>query len=405
MGRDKIRYLVYVNGRWRWRPTRKMRALGFRLETFGPALTVENKARAVALNEAWDRARRGLTPAPGRLYPSGSVGEAYERAMALRAAERKAKGVEWGRAQEARDDWPRAWKWIGALFGDVDPKTIRPEDFLRIDQKTGEAGGLLPKIEARVSKTEKHRVVKVWRALWKRMARMGYCALDADPSLAIVNTAPQPRQVVWTHKEVLRLVQGAWRRGKPGLATLMAVTWDTMLSPGDARRLTAGQMARDPAGAVFFVDRAKTGRAAAGTLSRWSEAILEAYLESLGVELLDTAPLFRTAGSEPGPRGGRRWVPRPYTKDKADKDFRDVRTAVFGLGETRQLADMRRSGAVEADAGGARVEDLSNKMANTIAASARLRKTYAPVNMPSVRRVDDARARGRARLKKPTPNE
>lgn len=405
MGKDRVRYLVFVCGRWRWRPTAKMRALGFRLVTFGPSLTAEDKAKAVALNDRWDEVRRGITPPPHRVYPKGSVGEAYERAMALRAADRLNKGIVWDNDQAKRDDWPRAWRWIEPVFGDVDPKTIRPEDFLRVDPRTGEAGGLLPLIEARTSRTERHRVVKVWRALWKRMARMGYCSLEADPSLAFVNASPDPRQAVWGHREVLRLVQRAWRRGKPGLAALMAVTWDTMLSPGDARRLTAGQMVRDSAGAVFFVDRAKTGRAAAGTLSRWSDAILTAYLGSLGVDLLDTAPLFRTAGSEPGPRGGRRWAPRPYTKDKAEKDFAAIRADLFGLAEARQLGDMRRSGAVEADAGGSSVEDLSNKMANTIKASARLRKTYAPVNVPSVRRVDEARARGREHLKKRPPEE
>jgi hypothetical protein len=42
----------------------------------------------------------------------------------------------------------------------------------------------------------------------------------------------------------------------------------------------------------------------------------------------------------------------------------------------RQLADMRRSGAVEADAGGTSDADLANKMVNIINASARRRKTY-----------------------------
>jgi hypothetical protein len=43
-------------------------------------------------------------------------------------------------------------------------------------------------------------------------------------------------------------------------------------------------------------------------------------------------------------------------------------------------------------------------MANTINASARLRKTYNPVNVVSVRRVDEARQRGRkAILTPPTP--
>jgi hypothetical protein len=59
-------------------------------------------------------------------------------------------------------------------------------------------------------------------------------------------------------------------------------------------------------------------------------------------------------------------------------DFRDIRDILF-RGDKRQLADMRRSGAVEADAGGASTADLSNKMANT--ASNRLRETYNPVNV------------------------
>src|SRR5262245_2517777 len=132
-----------------------------------------------------------------------------------------------------------------------------------------------------------------------------------------------------------------------------------------------------------------------GTLTAWSEQILEAYIASLGVELLDNAPIFRTAGSVPGPKGGRRWLPQPYSASKMDRDFREIRAAVFGDNEHRQLADMRRSGAVEGDAGEGSLTDQSNKMANTVAASSRLRKTYNPVNIVSARRFDEARERGR----------
>jgi hypothetical protein len=59
---------------------------------------------------------------------------------------------------------------------------------------------------------------------------------------------------------------------------------------------------------------------------------------------------------------------------------------------------LRSSGAVEADAGGATGSDLSNKMANTIGVSNRLRKTYIPVNIVSVRRVDEARKVGRKKM-------
>jgi hypothetical protein len=81
------------------------------------------------------------------------------------------------------------------------------------------------------------------------------------------------------------------------------------------------------------------------------------------------------------------------------------RTAVFGPEEGRQLADMRRSGAVEGDAGGGTLTDQSNKMANTVAASSRLRKTYNPVNVASVRRFDEARKRGREAMQEQKPTK
>lgn len=71
-----------------------------------------------------------------------------------------------------------------------------------------------------------------------------------------------------------------------------------------------------------------------------------------------------------------------------------MRELAFGKDEKRQLQDMRRSGAVEGDAGGGSVEDQANKMANTVDRNKQLRKTYNPVNIPSVRRFDQARAIG-----------
>jgi hypothetical protein len=397
MGADKIRHVLFLKNAWRWRPTAKMRAKGFKMITLGPVLDATARARALAANEQWDHLRRGIdaTGEPIKMYPHGSVGEGYQRALKLRDAERVAKGKTQTKEQENRDDWPRAWKWLEPMFADLDPKTIPPEFFLSVDPSTGKPKGLVPKIE-KVSTTERHRVIKVWRALWKKMATMGYCEADKDPSKVFANSAPQPRQAVWSHPEVMRLVQRAWREDKRGLAAVIAVAWDTMLSPVDVRTLTKAQMS---AGGLFAVERAKTGRAAAGTLTPYSLAILAAYLARLGCELMDSAPLFRTAGSEPGPKGGRRWAPQPYTKDRLEKDFAELRALVFGPDEYRQLSDMRRSGHVEGDAGGATPSDASAKMANTISVSNRLRKTYNPVNVASVRRFDEARVAGRERLR------
>jgi len=395
MTTDKIRYLRFLNGQWRWRPEAYMRAYGFKLTTLGPEKTASVIARAAALNEEWDRVKRGAALAAQSIaikYPPGTIGDGYTRAMESRAADRAEAGKPQTKDQEKRDDWKRAWKHLErwALY---DPTTIQPEHFLAIDPVTGQTVGLIADLN-RVSAGERHRTIKVWRALWKRMARLGYCALEADPSKVRPNSAPQPRQAVWMHREVMKLVQGAWRSGKRGLACFIAITWDTMLSPVDARALTLAQMRER---SFFTVARAKTGRAALATLSPYSQALLAAYLGP--VQPLNDAPIFRTAGSEPGPKGGRRWTPVPYTKDKLEKDFADVRALVFGPAERRQMSDLRRSGHVEGDAGGATPVDASAKMANTIAVSNRLHKTYNPVNIASVQRFDEARKVGRGKLK------
>ena len=70
--------------------------------------------------------------------------------------------------------------------------------------------------------------------------------------------------------------------GYYGLAACMATAWDSMCSPVDVRGLTPSQVRSDAAGLWFALGRAKTGRAAAATLSPWSEAILRAYVAKAG---------------------------------------------------------------------------------------------------------------------------
>jgi hypothetical protein len=251
-----------------------------------PAACREDKLKAVEMNAAWDAIMLGL-PAPAQqkpvirltVYPEGSVGDGYKRATALRKAGRLAKGVVWTIEQVKRDSWPRAWKWLEPRFADCDPRTIEPEHFLRVDPESGKPSGLVPEIEKKVSINERHMVIKVWRALWKKMAGMKYCDADKDPSKTFPNTPPKPRNQVWYRREVLKLVQVAWRNGYYGLGALIAVAWDSQLSPIDNRSLTLAQLRGDAIGPFFALDRAKSGKAAAATLTQWSEAILVAYLK------------------------------------------------------------------------------------------------------------------------------
>jgi hypothetical protein len=230
-------------------------------------------------------------------------------------------------------------------------------------------------------------VIKVWRALWKKMAVFGYCDAGRDPSLLFANTSPQPRSAMWREGETVRLVKQAWRSGYKGLAALLAVAWDAQLSPIDARGLSATSMRSDLIGVWFAVTRAKTGQPALATLSRRSERALMAYLAQIGAEPVGAAPIFRN-------RSG-----RPYSKDTLGDDFRIVRAAVFGPAESRRIADFRRSGAVEAVSGAVVPTELSAKMANTISTSNTLHKTYVPTQLGQVRNADAARRRGRHKLR------
>jgi hypothetical protein len=60
---------------------------------------------------------------------------------------------------------------------------------------------------------------------------------------------------------------------------------------------------------------------------------------------------------------------------------------------------------VEAVSGDVAPSELAAKMANTISASNLLHKTYSPAQLAQVRDVDDARKRGRARLREQKPTE
>ena len=372
MGNVKIPYYVVVKGRGYWRPKSKMRALGFERVNCG-----KDGPSAWAIAETWARrwaqAQRGdYVCAPSdfsKTYPAGSIGKSFQRFRRM---------SEWAKkAARTREDWERAWQHLEPSLGDILPSTISLEDMSAIRAD----------IEARISLREAHRAIKIWRALWKVAAAMGYCDRERDPSLGIRNSAPPPRQALWREGEVVQLVKAAWRAGYRGLAAVMATAWDTQLSPVDIRRLSPAQIARNSQGMAFMVLRAKTGRAAAGTLSRRAEAILDAYMAGLSVEFLESAPIFRNRSDH------------PYSKDTLGDDFRDVRAAVFGISERRTLADFRRSGAMEAAAGGADAATISAKMANTLSASNALHRAYMPVEMTKVRAADVARLAGRRKMR------
>jgi hypothetical protein len=88
---------------------------------------------------------------------------------------------------------------------------------------------------------------------------MGYCQRDADPSLGIRNKEPERRQVLWNYLEAVKLAKGAWGAGYRGLAAVIAVAWDSSLSPVDVRKLTPSQRVKDSHGEAFILERGRAG--------------------------------------------------------------------------------------------------------------------------------------------------
>lgn len=384
MTKIKLRhYRVKRNGRGFWEPTAKMRALGFASIPCGPD-GPDAWARAEEWERRWQTTRRGEAPSPAMVaadnlspetseeltvYPPRALGEAFRR---YRRTE------EWkGKASRTREDWWRGWKRIKPVFGDCDPRTVNLAD-LSAWRKV---------IEDTVSLREAHRALKIWRALWKVSAALGYCVRDADPSLGVRNRAAKGRSDTWAEGEAVRLYKRAWRDGYHGLAAVIAVAWATQLAPVDVRSLRASQLARSVHGEAFFTERGKTGKPVGGVLNDRALAAIEAYLKKLDLDLHGEAYIFRN-------RSG-----APYSKDTLGDDFRAVRVAAFGERDKRTLADFRRSGAQEAIAGEATPAALAHAMGNTLSASNALFAIYCPVNLTTIRSVMEARRRGRTKLR------
>lgn len=366
MGSLKVRYYTTrprANGKaGYWQPTREMREAGFVLVPCGPD---GPKAWAIAeeWNSRWDDYRNGQ---PVRRHPVGSLGAAF--------GELRKTGIWSAKKVRTREDWERGWRYINPVFGDIPPSKIKAQALDRWYRQVLSDSGV----------REAHRAMKIWRALWQQAAAFGYCSSEKDPSAGIRRETPQARQVVWSEGEIARLAKTAWRRGYRGLACVIAVAWETGFSPVDVRRLTFAQMSADEAGIVFRVARAKTGRAAMGRLGKRASALLRAYLAMMPGEQLPATPIFRHRHN------------RPYSKDTLGDDFRDIR----GEKETRTLADIRRSVAVEALAGGASAAQISGKLANNLSVNEELHRTYLPVTDATVAAVDEARKAGRRNIRR-----
>lgn len=368
MGSVKIPYYVVKKGKYGyWQPTKAMQAAGFkpvRCGLDGP----QAWSAATAWNDRWQRFRQGRSQDNPLKAPPGSLAEAFSRYR---------KTDEWlvAKKPRTREEWERSWARIEPVFGDLPPTS---------NEITLETLSIFRRnIKAKISAREAWRTIKTWRALWNVCIALGYCHGKEDPSLGIANSQPAPRSASWREGEVVRLVKEAWRSKYPGLAVAIAFAWDTQFSPVDLRGLTVAGINGTGANRHLPVERAKSGRAAIGTLGKRSLALLDAYLEK---EPCEVGAILRN-------RSG-----APYSRFTMPDDFAVVRDKVF-KNDKRTLADMRRSGAIELQAGGAMPGTTAAKMANSITSANAIHKTYQPVDLDTVREADKARQIGRRKMR------
>jgi hypothetical protein len=219
-----------------WQPTKAMIALGARLVPCG-ADGPEAWAIAAKASAEWRAGKRKDTASRGPRFREGTIAAAF--------AEYRATEAWTDKRPRTREDWLRGWKYIEPAFGDVRPSLVTMAQLSKFRSI----------IATKKSTREAHRVIKIWRALWNVMGALKYCN-EKDPSLGFQNHAAQARQVFWEFDEVRRLCRRAWEEGYYGLAAVIAVAWDTSMSPVDVRCLRP----KDRQGDAFILKRAKKAR-------------------------------------------------------------------------------------------------------------------------------------------------
>lgn len=325
------------------------------------------RAAAAALYAKWKALSYGRDdPGQEPKYPPGSLGSWFQHYRTTPAWRMKAAAT--------RKEWENMWRFIGPAIGAKAIRSISPAEFADFHIATEEKYG---------HKT-RWRVVKVSRALFR--AAIDHHIITFSPTKVLPNTTPRGRKDIWFASEVMMLIDAARRIGRPAMSLAIWIAWQTLFQPGDVRKLTLENRHRTRSGAYFAIQRGKTGKDAYGDIDDDLNAAIAAYVESLPVTILPGQPFLRTAtGHE-------------YLKARFLDDFDKTRKAAFGDGETRRFQDIRRSGNVEADLGGATPEERAEILANNLHKNRFLEETYTPPTITKAREHHKKRLIGRALL-------
>jgi len=328
----------------------------------------EAKKSALDLYSEWlvKRGRPAIIQRPKK-YKAGTVGHWYAKLKQTKTWENK--------KPETRRKWEFYWKYIDTHLGDIRLDRVTPSDFEKFHIA----------IETQYGADARWRTVKIARALFNSAIK--YQIISTSPCLVLPNTKPAPRHQIWFAHEVETLIETAYRLKYEPMALSLRLAWETLMSPVDIRMLALSELKNDQDGYYIATERSKTGKAVLAALPDDLGRDIENYIAGLGFDLMPNQPIIRT----------RRDKSR-YTKARFGSDFAAVRKAAFGASEKRFFMDIRRSGNVEADLGGASAGDRAEILANALDKNKLLDQTYTPPTVAKARKIAKQRELGRAIL-------
>ncbi len=367
MPRKKTRHLVYrPPSGFYFQATPAMRRAGIFSESLGTEMKTA-KARAQALNAAWDEIRHGLEPVGKRPARPGTLSHLVEK---LRPT------TEWtDKAPATIDELEYALAIIEPIFGDYALERITPEACMAFYSALREQGSI----------HRAARVMKWLRYLFNYAIRFNKAGIN--PTLAVRIRHPKPRRTIWREDQVQLFIAKANEVGRPCIATTVQIGYDTSLREGDilSSAWNNFQPSVDGKGMSLSLVQAKTGREISCPLAPETVSMIEALRAKSGVVPLATAPIIR------GPHG------RRYLKDNFTHRFRDICRAA-GLPDELQFRDLRRTAETEVMEGGATVPEAAAMTGHSIAHTSRMADTYTVLNERMARNAQAKRNKRGAKV-------
>lgn len=306
----KVPRLRLIAGRFFWRPTPKVKRLGFSAEALGGD-AARAISRAQELNAEVEVVERGGGQAAIRAGTVAQLIRLYQADdLCLSKAPATRRGYDW-------------------LLGEID------KGFGKLKISAITRRGL--KATYRESQSRGQHFASAFMRMWSLLLAFAVDEgmIEANPARRMRLRTPAPRQQCWAGAEVSLFCAAAIKLGRPSMALAARLLYDTSQRVGDVLRLSRSARSGDS----IEIRQQKTGHAVRVVIS----------LETCA--MIDAAPVHGPVILNSEATG------RPYKRDHFDHEFARIRKAA-GLPMGLQARDLRRTALTEAGAGGATVAEL-----------------------------------------------